>query len=139
MSSYLSNRHAQGMHNRCYFAFNKYIAVGIPRIFHPRPAPLMTGPAIYHASIVSAQIRCTCYNMLLPRTLQWTKLTARPSKHTLPMYPCNFNKFDGNFQAVCQICIDAEGRQKIGGPQPQNIPPQQALLTCPNSTTHTKP
>ena len=76
MSSYLSNRHAQGMHNRCYFAFNKYIGVGVPRIFHPRPAPFMTGPTIYHGSIVSAQIRCTRYNMFLPRTLQWTKLTV---------------------------------------------------------------
>ena len=42
------------MHNRCYFGFNKYIPVGIPRIFDPRPKPLMTSPPIYHGSIGSA-------------------------------------------------------------------------------------
>lgn len=37
---------------RCYFG--KYIPVGIPRIFDPRPKPLITGPPIYHGSIGSA-------------------------------------------------------------------------------------
>lgn len=52
ISSYLSIRHLQSLHNRCYFG--KYIPVGIPRIFDPRPKPLMTGPPIYHGSIGSA-------------------------------------------------------------------------------------